>query len=80
MGAASFRNGGFFASIMDAVYQDVRYEGFINQQDSFYLNSYAVENMIDLVSRENLNRFDNLFDNQTEIKRTGRAKVIDSLF
>lgn len=61
MGAASFKNKGFFVSTMDAVHQDVRHEGFINQQDCYYLNSYAVENIIDLVSRENLNKFNNLF-------------------
>ena len=36
--------------------------------------------MIDLINREDLNRFENLMSKQTEIKRTGRAKVIDSLF
>lgn len=80
MGAASVRSSGFFISTMDAVAQEVRHEGFVNQQDTYYLNSYSVENMIDLISREDLNRFDNLFQKQTEIKRTGRAKIIDSLF
>ena len=36
--------------------------------------------MIDLINREDLNKFENLMSKQTEIKRTGRAKVIDSLF
>jgi len=67
-------------STMDAVTQDLRSDGFINLQDSVYLDSYAVENMIDLVDREKLNQFDNLYAQQTEIKRTGRAKVIDHLF
>jgi len=31
MGAASFRSGGFFISTMDAVTQELRGEGFINQ-------------------------------------------------
>ena len=35
---------------------------------------------MDLIENEAPNRFDNLFSAQTDIKRSGRAKIIDSLF
>jgi hypothetical protein len=61
MGPATFQSSGFFVSTMDAVVQENRMEGFVNQQDTYYLNSYSVENMIDLVGREDLNKYENLF-------------------
>jgi hypothetical protein len=51
----------------------IREEGFINTHDTVYLQSYAIENLMELISREELNRHPNLLFNQPEIKRLGRA-------
>lgn len=58
----------------------MREDGFINPIDTTYLESYGVENLINIIKREDMNRFQNLLDDQTEIKRYGRANAIDKLF
>jgi len=60
----------------------MRVEGFVNAVDCAYLKSYAIEHFSDLLEREKLNRFDNLFNqgDEFDIKlgtRKHRAMVID---
>jgi len=54
----------------------------VNAVDYAYLKSYAIEHFSDLLEREKLNRFDNLFNqgDEFDIKlgtRKHRAMVID---
>ena len=66
MGGASPTNNsdhkkvGYAMSLKDVPDQPKREEGFVNVTDQIYLKSYAVEVLIDLLSREHLNRFDDL--------------------
>ncbi len=53
----------FYLTEKDAPMQEIREDGFINSFDRSYLDSYAIENMMDLISREELNRYDGLLSN-----------------
>ena len=57
---------------------EVRKEGFINATDQYYLNSYAMEQLIELLTRERINTFECLLDDT--MKRGLRAQAIDKLF
>jgi hypothetical protein len=49
--------------------QLVRPDGFINAADSLYLKHYAIEHLIELISREHLNRFDCMYQYKQNINR-----------
>jgi hypothetical protein len=43
--------------------QSIREEGFVNALDTVYLQSYAIENLMEVISREEQNRHTNLLFN-----------------
>ena len=60
--------------------QLVRPDGFINAADSLYLKHYAIEHLIELISREHLNRFDCMYQYKQNINRKQRALAVDLVF
>lgn len=52
----------------------------MNLTDQAYLNQYALENLVDLIEREDLNVHPELMTHQRLIGRLGRAHIIDLLF
>ena len=62
-----------------------RPDGYLNMVDFLYLSNYAVEQMVELFSRELPNQYENLFnlDDEFTIKfgsRKARAYLIDQIF
>ena len=55
---SSYGSFGFFISLFDAPFQKKLPDGFLISDEFAYLNQYAIENLIGLMSRESLNLFD----------------------
>ena len=58
--------------------QSIRKDGLVNIVDKQYLQSYAQEQLIDLIEREELNQFKGLVP--SNFHRSVRADAIDRLF
>jgi hypothetical protein len=80
IGPQTLNPNGYYISFEEAIEQEVRTDGFINAQDSTYLSSYAVELLVELISREQKNTFTDLLMNQKGISRSMRAIFVDKLF
>lgn len=71
---------GFFISNVDAPLQKFLPDGFVAGEEFSYLNQYAIENLIGLMSRESLNLFDKRSLKRMRLKSHERALLINEMF